>query len=472
MDADTFRQIALYPATYREHVLIDCDGVPKPLASVMDPWQAADFVAMDASWRRVSGQQTESGPTRFWCERPRGHSKSLDLGVMAAWCLTFSGRRLSAIAAAADRDQSRLLRDAIGRLRLMNPWLEVLEVQANRIVNRKTGSTLEFITSDAPSSYGALIDFAIVDEVCHWRDRALFDSILSAAAKRSHCLLACISNAGWLDGWAYKVREAIRTDQSWRFSRLNGPVASWITADRLSEQQRLLPDFQYRRLWLNEWVTGSDSPLIGTADLDRSVCIEEPTCFPRGEGPYCGGLDLATRKDNSALVVIGENVLGPRLRLAAVREWSPRQYGGEVPLSIVESEILQLAHRMPGKLTIAFDPFQAELLAQRLSTHEDKIAMYRFPWSSLNKHRMALAAIESFRFRRVDLYPHEGLLRDLRRTSIVERAGRIGFELPRDEYGHGDVGSAFLMANYWARITRADYLGEHDLEGYANVDVA
>ena len=53
---------------------------------------------------------------RAWLERPRGHAKTLDLGVMATWALFASRRRLSGIGAAGDQDQARLLRDAIGRL--------------------------------------------------------------------------------------------------------------------------------------------------------------------------------------------------------------------------------------------------------------------------------------------------------------------------------------------------------------------
>ena len=79
--------------------------------------------------------------------------------------------------------------------------------------------------------YGLTPDFAVVDEVTHWRSRDLWDALLSSAAKRSTCMFVVISNAGFLDDWTWQTRELIRTDPAWYFSRLDGPVASWITPD-------------------------------------------------------------------------------------------------------------------------------------------------------------------------------------------------------------------------------------------------
>ena len=151
--------------------MIDTDAGPAPFADRMDDWQDADFRALDSGWKRaVLGAGQEAQFSRGWLERPRGHSKSLDLGIMAAWALFASRRRLSGIGAAGDQDQARILRDAIGRLCYVNPWLaKLLEVQGYRVVNPVTESCLEIITSDAPTSYGLTPDFVIADEVCHWR---------------------------------------------------------------------------------------------------------------------------------------------------------------------------------------------------------------------------------------------------------------------------------------------------------------
>ena len=96
-------------------LLIDCDGEPKRLGDVLDPWQERDFAALDPGWKRVAGQEAD-GPLRAYLERPRGHSKTHDLGTMAAWALFASRRKLRGYGAAADEVQARLLRDAIDGL--------------------------------------------------------------------------------------------------------------------------------------------------------------------------------------------------------------------------------------------------------------------------------------------------------------------------------------------------------------------
>ena len=66
---------------------------------------------------------------------------------MASWALFASRRQLFGVAAAGDQDQARLLRDAVRRLVDCNPWLRtILDVQANRIVNSRTGSALQIIS--------------------------------------------------------------------------------------------------------------------------------------------------------------------------------------------------------------------------------------------------------------------------------------------------------------------------------------
>jgi len=71
-----------------------------------------------------------------------------------------SRRQLRGYGAAADQDQARLLRDSIDGLVRLNPWRsQILRVDKLKIENDRTGSTLEILTSDAPTSYGLTPDF-------------------------------------------------------------------------------------------------------------------------------------------------------------------------------------------------------------------------------------------------------------------------------------------------------------------------
>ncbi len=186
-----------------------------------------------------------------------------------AWALAFASRPVSGVAAAADRDQAAILRNAVGTLCRLNPWLDdLLDVQAFRVVNRKTNSELNIISSDTASSYGLLVDFIVCDELTHWagtRGEQLWISLLSAAAKKEHCVLSVIANAGFRQHFSYGVYEAVRDDPAWYVHCLRGPVASWITDKMLDEQRRLLPEQAYSRLWLNQFAEGSgDSAFLDT----------------------------------------------------------------------------------------------------------------------------------------------------------------------------------------------------------------
>lgn len=72
---------------------------------------------------------------------------------MATWALLASQRQLLGLAAAADKDQAKLLRDAIDRLVKMNEWLApIIKVDTYRVTNRLTGSELTILSSDVGSS--------------------------------------------------------------------------------------------------------------------------------------------------------------------------------------------------------------------------------------------------------------------------------------------------------------------------------
>lgn len=451
------------PVAFRAALLIDTDAGPRPFGECMDSWQEADFTALDSGWKRaVCGISHEAMYQRAWLERSRGHSKSADLGMMAAWALFASRRPLSGIAAAGDQDQARLLRDAIGKLLYINPWLaQILEVQNYRVLNTRTGSTLEIITSDAPTSYGLTPDFIIADEVVYWKKRDLWDSLLSSAAKRGTCIFVVITNAGLQDDWQWETREAVRNDPKWYFSRLEGPVARWITPDRLEEQKRLLPGVAYRRLWLNEWTSGGGDALT-EADINAAFVVNPGPMLVRDPAyDYVGGLDLGVTRDASAIVILGVKRGHEKhgmIRLAHLRVWRPEK-GKKVNLQEIEDALVKL-HIFFSLKQMNYDPWEARHMAQRLGAagvrveshllgrrqSTVKVPMTEVSQSGANLQAMASVLIQAFNDRRVQLYTHSDLRRDLTRMRIEERSYGYRLVSPRDQYGHGDVGSAFCLA--------------------------
>lgn len=475
MNRETFDKLSSSPAAFRAALLIDTDGAPRRLSEVVDPWwQQQDFEALDPAWVRVVHRTDSAGPSRGWLERPRGHSKTSDLAVQVCWALFSSRRKLDGVAAAADKDQARLLRDAVDRLVRLNAWLKpFVDVQAYAIKNPTTGSHLEVITSDAATSYGRTPDFIIADEITHWKRPELWDSLLSSAAKRNHCLLLVITNAGFMESWQWKLRESVRIDPNWFFHALDGPQASWIDAARLDEQRRLLPSIAFDRLWLNEWGTGSGDAL-SEAEIQAACTLSGPMDRAEdGQYVFVGGVDIGLAKDATAFVVIGRHVGGVvhrppdepslaskyldhrepaaewthrpgsgRFRLAMLKVWKASK-GGKVSLSAVEDAVASAAGAF-RLACVGFDPWQAVLLAENLRGRGIRCEQVDFVPANLKG--MAAATLDAFGEGRIEIYPDPRLLADLRSLRVAEKSYGIRLESPRGPSGHGDTATALAIA--------------------------
>lgn len=358
----------LCPWEFLDALTIDVEGTPVRFGSVIDPWQRADFARIIPGLMRAVGLPIGHltsivdgiAPRRAWLERARGHSKSQDVACIVTWALVFAPHVVSGIAAAADTDQARVLTKAIGRIITANPALAaVIEVQRNKVVvidpnHPGVGSTLEVISSDAGSSFGAICNFIVADEVSHWvQDRALWDSLVSTAAKRASCMLIAITNAGWTSTWQYKVREFVRTSPNWHFSSLDGPQARWITADVLDEQRAMLPPTTFRRLWLNQWVTATDSPLLSEAMI--RACVDRFCLWNNGLAPERRetkrrnrelfiGVDIGRTRDRTVITTV-EMVEG----VFYVREmYVMRNESFAVQRAAITQRILEHHHEVQG----------------------------------------------------------------------------------------------------------------------------
>lgn len=369
----------------------------RPIAHSECRWQTADFVALDASWEAVVtgggvgvGGVIREGDSRSvvrraWLERPRGHSKTSDMAVMVAWALVAGDTPITGLAAAVDRDQAGLLRRAVGRLVDANRGrLGELKVTEKGVRNQVTGSEMLVISSDAASSYGELVDFVLCDELCHWAKPDLWHSLLSTAAKRAHCLLVVLTNAGVGTGWQWQARELSRTSAAWHFSSLSGSQAPWITADVLDEQKRMLPEPVYRRLWLNEWQQ-SDGEFVTLAEAEdcRSDILKEVSSGTIGT-QYVAAIDYGEKRDYTTAVVAhhdGQRIVIDRLDVAVPSSSRP------VPTRWVEDWIERQSAAFLG-LRIWVDEYQLVGLIQKFET---RLPISRFAFGSgRGNHQLAV----------------------------------------------------------------------------------
>jgi len=301
MDSDSLAALAASPVAFRDALLLDT-GAPW----IRDAWQEEFFRATDAGWARAIGRDAPGGFSRAWSVRPRGHAKTHDIASMVAWALLAARAPIRGCVAAGDSDQARLVADAVSRIVRANDWLApFVDVQRNKIANPHTGAECTILSSDVSTSYGLLLDFIICDELPCWPRRELWDSLFSTAAKKHDCLLAVLGNAGFLESWQGELWRAVSNDGGWHCHQLDGPVASWISQERLAEQRRLLPSIAFDRLWLNRWTSGSGDALL-PGDIDASIRLRGPARGPKPGRIYVAGLDIGLARDATAFCVVSK----------------------------------------------------------------------------------------------------------------------------------------------------------------------
>ncbi|MFQ5735019.1 MAG: terminase large subunit domain-containing protein, partial [Planctomycetaceae bacterium] len=303
------RAAATHPTAFRRDLRLTND--PAALFGAMaTPWQESDFCAFDDAWRKLAGQDVEPQFRRAYVERPRGHSKTSDMAMQLAWILQFARQPVHGLAAAADREQAALIRDAVFRIARLNPtFCRDLRFTKFEIANAVTGSRLTVISSDVQSSWGALVDFIICDELCHWDNADLWHSLYSSAAKKHDCILAVLTNAGVGRGWQWDVRETARRSSQWHFSSVEGPAAPWIDETHLEEQRQLLPPPVFDRLWRNLW-QHSDGEFVTPAEVE--ACRDERLEKQQHGQPgvrYFAAIDYAEKHDYT-VGVVGESGSG------------------------------------------------------------------------------------------------------------------------------------------------------------------
>lgn len=432
LSTDTLRRMAVDPGEYRRHLLIDCNGVAQPLDSVMDDFQRQDFTAMDPAWQSMAGVAVpEPTHRRAWIERSRGSSKTQDTAVSALWALAFAQRPLRGVCLAATQQQAGILKDAIDRIVCMNGWLaEVIETQRWRVTNTRTGSQLDVMASDEPSSYGWLIDFALVDELSMWATDSLWVATLSAVAKKGNSLLVAITNAGWRNSWIYKLRQKIENDPAWYFSHQTGH-ASWISQAQVDEQLRLLPSAQFMRLWRNIW-SAAEGDAFDERQIRKLIVHDGP--LYRRPPEYAGagiGVDAGTAVHHSSVVTVLTDHVNHHVRVAEVVDLAP-----PVELSDVRDTILQTRDKF-GANVLYFDPYQMlrvaeECAAQGMQTipvHPSGVGV---------QARMAVSLMESVRNETLELYDDPLLIEDLLGCQIIERPQGLRLQLAENEHGHSD----------------------------------
>jgi phage terminase large subunit-like protein len=400
------------------------------LAQRLDPWQREDFDAALLTDRHQ------------WWERPRGHSKTEDSGLVALVQVLVGPPGQRIFFAATDQDQAALAFDTLRGFVRRSPALQGrLRVLRREVVHEAMDSTVAVLASDADSSWGLRPSRLFCDELSRWRTDAhkeFFWSLWSSLGKVHDARIVVATTAHWdRTGLCWQLREKVEHDPAWHFS-VRGQCASWISPEFLEEQRRLLPAHLYEMLHENRWTT------VGAEFLtwDEIEAVFDPNHVeqrgPVPSGRYWFGLDLATAKDRTALAVVRAD--GDTAVIDSLALWAgtPRE---RVQLADVEATVLAAARRF-APIEVVVDPFQGLLLAERL--RRAGLNVHEFPFSAQSRTVLFDTLLQLIRQRRLRSFPHQGLREELAGLRWVEKAGVLRPDHPAT--GHDDAVVAVGLA--------------------------
>ena len=411
-------------------------------------WRFLHAVEPALAWIASAGGNAPP-PERwwYWGQRHRGSSKSTDcvIALLPPFLTCPLARRF--IILSTDSDAARVLIQIASKIVKLNPALASrVRVDRWKLTNTQTGSEIAVMSNDAASFYGQLPDVIVADELTHWADtsgEALWDSLISTMPKKKHLVLIILSNAGWLDSWQRRVFDAMQ-DVPHAMVDVMHEKAHWVTEQQLAAQRRLVPASTYRRLWENEWVPGTGDAL-DPADVEAACTLSGPVmkCEWGVQQRAIVCLDVGVRHDRSAMVVLVLDFRAHRIKLGWVQDWAPPYPGGSVDLEAVFEAVARTVKTYRAT-HLCYDEWQAMSLAQRIQRLGVNLNPVHFAGDGAT--RMANSLLEVFRERRIDLFRHPQLLRDLQQLSIVERpTGGYKVSAPRNKEGHADLGISLTL---------------------------
>jgi phage terminase large subunit-like protein len=251
------------------------------------------------------------------------------------------------------------------------------------------------------------------------------------------------TNPGFENTWQATWRQLAIDSSRLSFHTLAEP-SPWLSPEEIEEAQRRNSRARFHRLFWGQWISSSGDAL-DVDDIQAAVVANPSENFFKVERDEVAiaGLDLGNKHDHSALVVLVGSYKTLQLRLAYARSWKPDASTGKVDFIGVESETLRVKQQF-GIRTVAYDPFQAALLAQRLEAQ--RVRMHEMTFSGANLTKMASTLLEVFRSRRLQLFDHKPLIVDLGRLSIEEKSYGFRLSATRTKDGHADLATALAIA--------------------------
>ena len=407
-------------------------------------------MAHDHQWADAKAVLSPDGPRRHWLGRARGWSKTSDAaGLTLAAMVADLPAGSTAYAAAGDRDQARLLLDALRGFVTRTPELAgVVDIGLYKAVAPRSGVTLEVLAADGGGSYGLRPAWLITDELCQWPETPnalqMWEALTTALPKVAGSRLLVTTTAGSPSHWSAKVHSAGVEDELWRVSDVDGP-APWMDPVEVEAERRRLPEASFLRLFMNQWVEADDR-LARPEDVDAAAVLDGPL-DPAPGLHYVVTLDVGLTNDrtvcvvaHAAPVVAADGRHTRQVVVDRIAVWQGRR-DSPVDLGAVESWIAQAAKDYHA--SVVADPYQAAQLVQRLRAAGIQAKPWAFTAQSVGRLGAGLHVL--LRERLLWIPKDEQLINELRRVRLRESSPGV-FRLDHASGEHDDMAVCIALA--------------------------
>jgi hypothetical protein len=443
---------------FLDSTVINSSPEPTRFGEVAEPWQR-DLIApkIDAV-QGLAGYTNYSGPLSFLSILPRGHDKSSLEGRICNFLLSYSRRKIEGYIVAADRDQGRLVIDAMRDEAELNPWYsDYLEFSKYSVVG--PGGKVEVVPADAGSAFGFRGNLYVVDEVTHWKDgvgQKVWEAIVSGREKRKGSLLIGIMNA-WVKGsWQEEllIDPAFADPEEWVTFYKQGQLASWMTPERVAKVRKLLPAAVAMRVFDNIPI----DPVVESGYLTPEMvakCIDpDARTHPdpiRGYS-YVLSVDYGPTKDRTVLVRMHMDERGVVV-IDEMTVWEGKNFPtGRVPLHKVDEWLDRNIKRFKPE-AVVIDPYEMENTIQRLQGKWDAKRTIPFkPRAGLGNMELAMTLRALVMTRMLVWRPDAGFIAGAKDDSfyreliaLVTRVMNYGWRLDHTAGKHDDRAVAVGM---------------------------
>ena len=476
---------------FLNHVVVDAQPDKRAWWEIAEPWQQQHAARHARAIDQLAGISSGyEGPLQFWNGWMKGHDKTHAAARRVCFLLGWSRRRLTMYAVAGDKDQAKLLTQAMRGVLADNRWIAERVSVSDYKATGASGSELIVMPMEHATGQGIFPDYVDVEEMSHWKHAAgkqFWEFVLSSIGKRPQCVVEVNTNAGYQGSWQWEERCRIEKSKYWDFHEQAAwtPLASWMDQEKIADDSQGMEQSEVDRLFGNKWSQiGGDDPYITLEQAEACVRpnLQERTHCEVGSLPhsalydyyaivdYGGAAKDAKKADRCALGVLHAIPQEYRCVVDRLDCWQRGRDGPillDVPADNPHARCvegwLDLTIRNFVRVTLVIDPYQMESLAQKFERRGVRVIRFEYQAGKAN-YRMAQVLREAVRNRRVSWSPRAGLLPGigplgqriadttlaLEMSRLVKVPTSYGYRFDHENSGHDDrcacIGMALIHA--------------------------